>query len=404
MMVVTNGGGPGIIAADAAARCDLTLPDLSEDTARRLRKVIKRDMIVRNPVDITDAATASEFASVLRLLGMGRDADAVLAICVPHNEADARATEESIREVAPAFRRNKKPLLVCFMGHRAPEARLGFDGGSLPCYPFPEEAVAALGKAVEYAEWLKKPKGSIPRFRGIKRAAARRMVEGVMRSTAERPVRLPYRQAIELLAFYGIRFVSTVFAASADEAADLAPTVGFPVVVKLMAPSITFKSNMGGVIMGLRSKADVKHAFREIEGRLRNIGRREEMEGVAVQRMVRGGIETMVGVTQDPSFGPLYMFGVGGIYTDLIRDVSVRIHPLTDLDADELVNSIKVAKLFEGFGDLPPADTEALKDLLLRISALVEDMPQIADIELNPVKVMPRDQGYWVLDARIMLR
>jgi acetyl coenzyme A synthetase (ADP forming)-like protein len=404
LVVVTNGGGPGIIAADAAARCELGLPGLSQETVGRLRSVVKRDMTLRNPVDITDAATAEEFGGVLKVLGADRDCDSVLAICVPHNEADARAMEEAIRGAASSFRRTKKPLLVCFMGHRAPQARLCFDGGSLPCYPFPEEAVAALGRAVGYAEWLKKPKGSIPRIQGLRRAAAARIVERVMRSTVERPVRLPTREAIDLLTCYGIRFVDTVFARSADEAASLAPSVGFPVAVKLMASSITYKSNIGGVILGLRSKQDVKQAYREIEERLRQMGRRDEMEGVMVQRMVRGGIETMVGVTQDPSFGPLIMFGLGGIYTDLIQDVAVRIHPLTDLDAGELVSSIRIAKLFQGFGDSAPSDTGALEDLLLRISALVEDVPQIADVELNPVKVMARDLGYWVLDAKIMLR
>lgn len=404
LTIVTNGGGPGIIAADAAARWDLTLPELSEETVNQLRSEVKRDMALRNPVDITDAATADDFSGVLKVLGANSNSDAVLAIYVPRGESDARTMEEAIRKVAPLFRRNKKPLLVCFMGHRAPQAKLSFDGGSLPCYTFPEEAVGALARAVEYAGWLKKPKGVIPQIRGIRRAAARRIVERAMKSTAERPVRLPAKEAIELLRSYGIRFADTVFAESAEEAAALAPTVGFPVVVKLMSSSISYKSNMGGVIMGLRSNEDVRHAFNEIEGRLRQIGRRGEMEGVAIQRMVRGGIETMVGVTQDPSFGSLIMFGLGGIYTDLIRDVAVRIHPLTDLDARDLVGSTKIAELFQGFRDSPPSDTESLEDLLLRVSALVEDTPQIADMEINPVKVMARDQGYWVLDARIMLR
>jgi len=407
LTVVTNGGGPGIIAADAAARCELTLPELSEETVTQLKTVVKRDMALRNPVDITDAATADEFAGVLKVLAADKDCDAVLAIFVPHNEADGQAVEEAIRGVAPSFRRSKKPLVVCFvcfMGHRAPRARLCFGGGSLPCYPFPEEAVTALGRAVEYAEWLKKPRGSIPQIAGLRRAAARRLVERTMRSTEERPVRLPAWEVIELLKCYGIRFIDTVCAESADQAAAVAPKVGFPVVLKLMSTSISYKSNIGGVIMGLRSDEDVKNAFHEIEGRLSHMGRREEMDGVAVQRMVGGGIETMVSVTQDPSFGPLIMFGLGGTYTDLIRDVAVRIHPLTDLDARELVGSIKIARLFQGFRDSPPSDTEALEDLLLRVSALVEDIPQIAGIDLNPVKVMARGEGYWVLDAKIMLR
>jgi len=148
----------------------------------------------------------------------------------------------------------------------------------------------------------------------------------------------------------------------------------------------------------------VKRAFNDIKARLVKIGRQQEMDGVIVQRMVREGIETIVGVTQDPSFGPLILFGSGGIYAELIKDIAIRLHPLTDLDAKELVVSIKMAKLFEGFRGSPPSDTQAIEDLLLRLSALVDDVPQIAELDFNPVKAMPRGQNYWIVDARIMVR
>ena len=148
----------------------------------------------------------------------------------------------------------------------------------------------------------------------------------------------------------------------------------------------------------------MKAAFNDIKTRLTELGRLEEMEGVNVQHMIKGGIETIVGVTQDPSFGPLIMFGLGGIYAELLNDIAVRLHPLTDLDAKELVTSIKMTKLFKGFRGSPPSDTTALEELLLRLSALVEDIPQISELDFNPVKVMPHGEGYWILDARIMLR
>jgi acetyltransferase len=157
-------------------------------------------------------------------------------------------------------------------------------------------------------------------------------------------------------------------------------------------------------MLDLKSESEVEAAFSDIKARLTEIGRQHEMDGVTVQRMVKGGIETIVGVTQDPSFGPLIMFGLGGIYAELLKDIAVRLHPLTDLEAKELVGSIKLAKLFEGFRGSPPSDTTALENLLLRLSALVEDTPQIAELDFNPVKVMPRGEGYWVIDARIMLR
>jgi len=164
------------------------------------------------------------------------------------------------------------------------------------------------------------------------------------------------------------------------------------------------KTDVGGVILDLKSESEVRKAFEDIKARLSEIGRQREMEGIIVQRMVKGGTEAIVGVTQDASFGPLIMFGLGGIYAELLKDVAVRLHPLTDLDARELIGSIKTARLFKGFRGSPPSDTPALEDLLLRLSALIEDVPQIGELDFNPVKVMPQGQGYWIVDARIMLR
>jgi acyl-CoA synthetase (NDP forming) len=180
--------------------------------------------------------------------------------------------------------------------------------------------------------------------------------------------------------------------------------VGFPVAVKLSSATIQHKTDVGGVKLDLESEIEVKRAFNDIKSRLTEMGRQNEMDGVTVQHMVKEGTEAIVGVTLDPSFGPLIMFGLGGIYAELMKDVAVRLHPLTDSDARELVKSIKMTKLFEGFRGAPASDTESVEDLLLRLSALVEDIPQIAELDFNPVKVMPRGKGYWIVDARIMLK
>jgi acyl-CoA synthetase (NDP forming) len=180
--------------------------------------------------------------------------------------------------------------------------------------------------------------------------------------------------------------------------------VGFPVAVKLSSSTIQHKTDVGGVKLDLKSEIEVKQAFNDIQSRLAEIECQDEMDGVTVQHMVKEGVEAIVGVTLDPSFGPLIMFGLGGIYAELLKDVAVRLHPLTDSDARELVKSIKMTKLFEGFRGAPASDTESLEDLLLRLSALVEDIPQIAELDFNPVKVMPRGKGYWIVDARIMLK
>jgi len=404
LAIVTNGGGPGIIAADASARNGLQLPEFSEGTVDKLKSHLKRDIRFNNPLDTTAGATSEEFYQILKVLASDKDNDAVLVMFIPPVVIGTEAMEDAIRHVAPVFWRQRKPLLACFLGERGFKAKLGSSGKYVPCYPFPEEAVSALTKAVEYAEIRRKPKGTIPRIRGIKRKKAREIVEGAMIRSSQRPLWLSTGEITELLGFYGIRFVETQMAKTPAEAAASASTLGFPVAVKLASPTISHKTDVDGVILDLGSISEVKRAFRDIKKRLVRTGRAREMEGVTVQPMISGGIETIVGVTQDPIFGPLLMFGSGGIYAELIKDVVFNLHPLTTLDAREMVSSIKMAKLFEGYRGLPPSDTQAIEDLLLRVSALVEDIPQIAELDFNPVKVMPRGEGYWVVDARIMVK
>ncbi len=404
LVIVTNGGGPGIIAADAAARNGLLLPELSLETTEKLKSVIQRDIQIGNPIDTTAGATAEELQKILKVLASDKDNDAVLAIFIPPVVVDAASVEDTIGRVVPIFRRYKKPLLACLLGHRGFKAKLGSGGKFVPCYPFPEEAVSALAKAAEYAGLRRKPMGVIPKIKGIKRERARRIIEASMTRSVQRPLWLSAEEMAELLNCYGIRLIETLVAKTPSEAVALALSIGFPVAVKLASSTIVHKTDVGGVVLGVNSEGEVKRAFGNIKDGLTKIGRQHEMEGITLQRMVNGGIETIAGVTQDPSFGPLMMFGSGGIYAELVKDVVLRLHPLTDLDAKEMISSIKMSKLFDGFRGAPPSDTQALEDLLLRISALVEDIPEITELDLNPVKVMPRGEGYWVIDSKVMVK
>jgi acetyl coenzyme A synthetase (ADP forming)-like protein len=402
--IVTNGGGPGIIAADACEQHGLALPELSPELVDRLKAVVRRDIAFRNPLDLTAGAIGEEFERVLKIVADDKGFDAVFAIFIPPTIVDQSGVEEAMRRVAPVFQRNKKPLLACFMGQRGFKARLGTSGKFVPCYPFPEEAIEALARAAEYSEWLRRPKGSIPKIPGLRREQAQGIIESALTSSPQRPLWLAAGAIADLLACYGIRMIETRMAKTAAEAAAAAAKLGFPVAVKLASSTLVHKTDVGGVVLDLMSVKAVEQAFKDIRARLAAAGREAEMEGVMVQRMVQGGQEVIVGVTQDPSFGPLIMFGLGGIYAELLKDVAIKLHPLTDVDARELIGSIKMAKLFEGFRGAAPSDTQALEDLLLRLSALVEDITQIAELDLNPVKVMGKDEGYWVVVARIMVR
>jgi len=404
VVIVTNGGGPGILAADACEHHGLILSEFSAATISELGSVIKQDIALNNPIDMTAGATGEEFEGVLKVLADDRGSEAVIVIFIPPTIVTPKEIEDAICRVASLFQQRNKPLLACIMGQQGFRGKLGSSGKFVPCYTFPEDAVLALAKAAEYGELLMKPKGTIPKIRGIKREKARRIIESAMTQAAQRPLWLSSKEIAGLLNCYGIRSVETLLARTATEAATSASRIGFPVAVKLTSSTIVHKTDVGGVMLDLKSESEVERAFNDIKARLTELGRQHKMEGVTVQPMVKGGIETIVGVTQDPSFGPLIMFGLGGIYAELLKDIAVRLHPLTDLDARELVGSIKMAKLLEGFRGSPPSDTPALEELLLRLSALVEDIPEITELDFNPVKVMPRGEGYWVVDARIMLR
>jgi acetyl coenzyme A synthetase (ADP forming)-like protein len=402
--IVTNGGGPGIIAADACELHGLAMPELSPQVVDQLKPVVKREIAFRNPLDLTAGATGEEFEGVLKILADDKDFDAALAIFIPPTIVDQSGVEEAMRRVAPVFQRNKKPLLACFMGQRGFKAKLGTSGKFVPCYPFPEEAVEALARTAEYGEWRTRPKGSIPKIQGLKREKAQELIESALTSSPQRPLWLSAGAIADLLGCYGIRITETRMAKTPAEAAAAAAKLGFPVAVKLASSTLVHKTDVGGVALDLMSEKAVEDAFNDIKARLAGMGREAEMEGVMVQRMVAGGQEVIVGVTQDPSFGPLIMFGLGGIYAELLKDVAVKLHPLTDVDARELIGAIKMAKVFAGFRGAAPSDTQALEDLLLRLSALIEDITQIAELDLNPVKVMGQGEGYWVVDARVMVR
>jgi acetyl coenzyme A synthetase (ADP forming)-like protein len=404
LTIVTNGGGPGIIAADAAARHGLVLPQPSPEIAANLKSAMKRDVNINNPLDTTAGADAEEFRGILRLLAGDKDSDAILVIFIPPIIGDTEDFEAAIRDVAKDFADKSKPLLACFLGQRGFKAKLGASGRFVPSYPFPEEAIAALARAAQYAETRRRPVGKIPELSGIDKSEARETISRALSRSPQRPLWLEPQEISSLLACYGLRFIETMAAGTPAEAAAAAAKIGFPVAVKLDSSTISHKSDVGGVVLDLNTADQVEQAFNDIRERLAKEGRQNQMQGVIVQKMVEEGIEAVAGVTQDPAFGPLIMFGAGGIYTELMKDVVLRLTPLTDLDAKEMISSIKMARLFEGYRGSPPADTGAIQDLLLRLSAMADDIPQIAELDFNPVKVMPRSEGYYIVDARIMLK
>jgi acetyl coenzyme A synthetase (ADP forming)-like protein len=401
--ILTNGGGPGIMTADACATRGLEVPPLSEKTKSGLRSILRREASVVNPIDMTAEASANDYSQALKLLAADDNIDIVIIIFIPPIVTEPEAVAGAIREVAPEFRQKGKTLVASFMGSRSSFQLGSPEEGYVPSFAFPEATATALVKATEYNNWLRRPKGNVPQLAGTNKRQAAEIIKKALGKKKAKSLWLDTDSITGLLDAYGIRTVQSRSTFTAEDAVKAATEIGFPVAVKLLSETITHKTEVGGVILNLRNPQEVVDAFNQIKARLVNIGKQQEMQGVTVQQMISEGVEVIVGVTQEPSFGSLLLFGLGGTYTELFKDVVVRIHPLTDVDAQEMVRSVKAYRFLEGWRGAPPADIKAIEELLLRVSAMVEDIPQIAELDFNPVKSLTQGKGYVVVDARILL-
>ncbi|HEX6984297.1 MAG TPA: acetate--CoA ligase family protein, partial [Planctomycetaceae bacterium] len=346
--ILTNAGGPGILCADTCEAEGLELPALSDASQRALREFLPGTASVGNPVDMVASATADDYRRALPILLDDPNVDAVITIFIPTGAVDSDTVSASIksgRESARTGRR--KTLLACFMGHRGMTSPLADEAEAVPSYRFPESAARALARAAEYGAWLRRPQGVIPALGGIDVERARAVCDGALKARGDGWL-LPDEVNAVLDAF-SIPRAPSVLARSPAEAAQAARDVGFPVAVKLASATLVHKTEWNGVRLGLETPGEVEEAFREIAGTLEAAGRLDEMLGVVVQPMVKGGVEAMVGVTEDPSFGPLVAFGLGGVTVELLGDVVFRITPLTDQDAVEMVRGIRGYKLLDGY-------------------------------------------------------
>jgi acetyl coenzyme A synthetase (ADP forming)-like protein len=376
--VVTNAGGLGILCADACESAGLELASLSPATENALREVLPAEASVANPVDMLGSATGREYEATLPLLLADPRLDAVIVLFVPPVQAGPEEVADAILRAVvepPA----KPVLAVVISGEGTPASLVG---SGVATFAYPESAARALGRAAERAEWLRRPAGSVPEVVGVDRAVGRAMVAGDERwLTAE--------ETRTLLSAYGIPLVPERVVESADAAVAAADELGYPVVVKSAAAG-AHKTETGGVALGLAEAEAVRTASERIG------------VPVLVQAMISGGIELLAGVVQDPVFGPLVAFGPGGVFAELIGDAAFRLAPLTDVDADELVTTGKAGALIAGWRGAPPADRVALADLLHRLSRLGDDLPEVAELDLNPVIAGP--DGCVAVDARVRVR
>jgi acyl-CoA synthetase (NDP forming)/GNAT superfamily N-acetyltransferase len=395
--IVTNGGGPGILAADACVAAGLEVPELSDDTQRALRGVIAREASVQNPVDLIASASAGVYEAAMRVLVADPGIDAVLVIFVPPLVTDADDVSVAICRVAADA--DDTTMAACFLGHNGQldvltdQESADVPAPRVPSYAFPESAAHALAHAARLTEWRARPVGVVPAFDDTDLVAARELVIAALVPDPE-GTWLDTASVERLLSCAGIPLVTTRLATTADEAVAAFEDLGAPVAAKAVVPGLLHKTDAGGVLLDLTTADAVRVAFETMH---ETFG--DSLRGIGLQPMAEPGVETIAGITRDPTFGPLVLFGMGGVTAELLRDTTLRITPVTDVDAHEMVRALRTSPLLFGHRGSEPVDIGALEDLVLRIGLLADAVPEIAELDCNPAIAGPH--GVLVVDARV---
>jgi acetyltransferase len=395
--IVTNAGGPGILATDALERAGLEIPRLGRETVEALEADLPGAASAANPVDVLGDALADRYEHALSLVLADENVDGVIVIVTPQAMTEIEETAEVVGRMA---KESDKPVLGCFMGEARIKAGVEIlRRYGVPNYPFPERAAGALAAMSAYRCERERPIHELESLEASTERV-RELFEGVR---AEGRVSIGDSEAREVLDAYGFSIPASRLARTPEEAVQAADEMGYPVVLKVASPDILHKTDVGGVRLNLRSATDVRDAFDLIVYRAGRYVPGARIWGCLVQQMVPGGREVLVGMSRDPQFGPLVAFGLGGIYVEALKDVSFRVAPFGRQEADEMIREIRSYALLEGVRGEKPADHEAMVDALLRISQLVADFPEIVELDINPLMVFEQGRGAMAIDMRLVL-
>ena len=393
--IVTNAGGPGILAVDALEANDLRVVEFSDELKAKLQAYLSPDASVSNPVDMIASAGPTEYAACIDTLLASDEIDALMTIYIPAAPEGADEITESIRN-AVLEHHGLKTSLIVYMSSGGASQLFASGEHRVPTFAFPEQAAFALSKAVEHQQWRDKAEGAIVQLDGIDAVAAREVVDAAIDRAGDGW--LDPDDVAAVLGAYGLPMPKSAVVDSVDAAIATAATMGGPVVLKVVSDSALHKSDVGGVVLNVEGEEAIRDAYAAVVAAV------DDAQGVLIQEFVEGGHEVLIGMTEDPNFGPLIVFGLGGVFVELIGDVSFRIHPLSDLDASEMISEVKSSQLLAGYRGGAAGDVAAVEQALLRVSALVADLPEIIEMDMNPVKVAEPGHGLSVVDARIRVR
>jgi len=437
--IVTNAGGAGILATDAAVRHGVQLAEFTEETVKRLRNLLPPTANVANPVDMTGEPNEQRYETVVRTVLEDPNVAGVVVIAAPHilmsleNIARhiVRAVQALTPDPAPSPRPNppapfperegggsplrtgeglgegssggkvQKPVLACLMA--VTDARPAIEileEANIPHYSFPERAARALAAMARYREWVHRPRTEYKIFTDVQIERAR---ETIARAKRQGRSMLVEPEAHDVLKAYGFPMLKYHLAKSEDEALQAAHEIGYPVVLKIVSPDIAHKVDVGGVKLGIHSDAELRDSYRQMLADVQRAKPSARILGVFVQEFIKGGKETILGLKRDPLFGPLLMFGLGGIYVEALRDVTFRMAPIRELGVHRMIRQIRGFKILEGFRGEPPSDIDAIAECLARLSQLATQLEEIVELDINPLVVFEQGRGARVVDARIVV-
>lgn len=384
------------MATDACVKAGLKIAEMSPATVAKLKEKLPPTSNFSNPIDVIGDAQHDRYEHALRCVIAEPNVDGVLVLLTPQAMTEAEATAKVIVEVD---KESDKTIAACFMGHADVESGTKvLKETHIPHYAFPENAAGALAAMDRYQQWLNRSRTGVKHYR-VNRQGADEVIEKAIKSQQKF---LPINQSMDIFSAYDFPVIPWAFVRTAEDAWEQAVKMGFPVVMKVVSQQIVHKVDVGGVRLNLNSPEDVQNSFRDIMA----VGEKlkAKIDGVFMQRMAPKGREVILGMKRDPHFGPILMFGLGGIYVEALKDVTFRVAPIRELSAADMIKSIRAFKLLQGVRGEPPADLVAIADCLKRLSQLSCDHPEIDEIDINPLMVYGEGKGAGVIDARIILK
>jgi len=396
--IITNAGGPGVLTTDAAIRDGLRLAEFSEETTREFRKSLPATANIKNPVDVIGDARADRYNIAMNGAFREDGVDGVFVILTPQSMTDI---ETIAKEVVKVSRQYSRPVYTSFMGES--DVAVGIDillSNKIPHYILPESMCRSFSRVYRFYHDLDKDPHPQRIYTDIDTETVHAILEEAVRNNH---LYLTEDEAAEILSIYGLPVVKSQLAASPDEAALIALNIGFPVVMKIVSDDIIHKSDAGGVALNVNSVEEARNTFTSITDQVQQIKPDAAIKGILVSKMVTSGEEVILGIKKDPSFGPVIMFGLGGLYVEVFKDVSFRIAPVDEAIADSMIKQVQSSKILTGIRGKAPRDIPAIRECLMRLSQLALECPQIRELDINPLIVLGENKGCYVADARILL-